>query len=355
MTGLLNTVLGTVVWGNTVELYMTAAGILIGAFIGIWAIRKTVLNRMKAAAEKTATSADDYAIRFIRRGAVPLAYIGALYGSFSLLAVPEALSRGVYLAVMTAVVIVAARAVNDLIGYAFRVYQRRTGRGPEMEHSFGGILVVIQAIVWTAAIVFYLDNLGFKVSTVLAGLGIGGVAVALAAQTILQDLFSYVCILFDRPFEIGDFIIVGDFMGVVEHVGVKTTRIRSLGGEQLVFSNKDLTDSRVRNYKRMEQRRVVFSFGVLYQTPQDKMKRIPEIVKEVICALADTRFDRAHFARIGASSLDFEVVYYVLSGDYNKYMDIQQQINFMIRERLADMGVEFAYPTQTLYLNKENW
>ena len=159
-------------------------------------------------------------------------------------------------------------------------------------------------------------------------------------------------IMFDRPFELGDFIIVGEYMGVVDHLGIKTTRIRSLGGEQIVMSNKDLTDSRVRNYKRMERRRVVFRLGVTYQTPYGSLRDIPGIIAAVIQEIEDTAFDRAHFFSYGDFSLLFEVVYYVLGNDYTKYMDIQQRINLRIHEEFEKRKVEFAYPTQTVYLNR---
>ncbi|MCK4428221.1 MAG: mechanosensitive ion channel family protein, partial [candidate division Zixibacteria bacterium] len=193
---------------------------------------------------------------------------------------------------------------------------------------------------------------GFKISTVIAGLGIGGIAVALAAQAILGDLFSYFSILFDRPFEVGDFIILDDYLGTIEHIGIKTTRVRSLGGEQLVFSNADLTNSRLRNYKRMAKRRVVFKLGVTYQTTLEQVKEIPTIIKNIIQNITDTVFDRAHFSSYGDFSLVFETVYYVLSRDYNKYMNIQQEINFAIKEEFEKRGIEFAYPTQTLFLEK---
>ena len=199
-----------------------------------------------------------------------------------------------------------------------------------------------------------MDNLGFKISTVIAGLGIGGVAVGLASQAILKDLFSYFSIIFDRPFEVGDFIIIGEYLGSVEHIGAKTTRIRSLSGEQLIFSNTDLTDSRVRNYKRMEKRRVLFRLGVVYQTSLKQLKEIPGIIETVIKNVNDTIFDRAHFLSYGDFSLVFEIVYYVIGADYNKYMDIQQQINFAIKEEFERKGIEFAYPTQTLFVQKES-
>jgi small-conductance mechanosensitive channel len=178
------------------------------------------------------------------------------------------------------------------------------------------------------------------------------VAVALAAQTLLKDLFSYFSILFDKPFKVGDFIIVGDYLGTIEHVGIKTTRIRSLSGEMLIFSNSDLTDSRVRNYKLMERRRVVFSIGVEYQTPLEKMKEVPKIIEKSIKNIKDTVFDRAHFFRYGEFSLIYEIVYYVIGSDYNKYMNIQQEINFAIKEEFEKKKIEFAYLTHKFQVSK---
>jgi len=191
------------------------------------------------------------------------------------------------------------------------------------------------------------------VTALVAGLGVGGIAVALAVQNILGDLFASFSIVLDRPFVMGDFIIVGDYMGTVEHVGLKTTRIRSLSGEQLVFSNTDLLGSRIRNYKRMAERRVVFSLGVLYQTSPEQLEKIPQMIREIVEAQTPVRFDRAHFKEYGASSLNFEVVYYILDPDYNRYMDIQQAVNLEIYRRFDEEGIEFAYPTQTLYLRRE--
>jgi len=173
-----------------------------------------------------------------------------------------------------------------------------------------------------------------------------GSAVALAVQNILGDLFASFSIVLDRPFVMGDFIIVGEHLGTVEHIGLKTTRLRSLSGEQLVFSNTDLLGSRIRNYKRMAERRVVFSLGVLYQTSPEQLEKIPQMIRDIVEAQTPVRFDRAHFKEYGASSLNFEIVYYVLSSDYALYMDIQQRINYQLKSRLDANGIEFAYPTQ---------
>jgi small-conductance mechanosensitive channel len=211
--------------------------------------------------------------------------------------------------------------------------------------------LVARIVLWSLATLVALDNLGFNISTLMASLGIGGIAVALAVQNILGDVFSSVSIALDKPFVIGDFIVVDSYMGTVEYVGLKTTRIRSLGGEQIIFSNSELLKNRIRNYKRMQERRVQFEFGIAYETPIEEVERIPGMVKEIVTADAfDTRFDRAHFKAFGDSALLFEVVYSVLTPDYNQYMDIQQAINLELMRRFSKRGITFAYPTRTLYI-----
>jgi len=205
--------------------------------------------------------------------------------------------------------------------------------------------------IWTVVALLVLDNLGVKVTTLVAGLGIGGVAIALAVQNILGDLLASVSIVLDKPFEVGDFIIVGELMGTVENVGLKTTRVRSLSGEQLIFANHDLLGSRIRNFKRMNERRAVFSIGVTYETPHAKLAAIPAMLRAVVESQPEVRFDRAHFARYGDFALIFEVVYNVLKPDMHVYMDTQQAINLEIFRRFEAEGIAFAYPTQTLYVN----
>ncbi|MCP4652759.1 MAG: mechanosensitive ion channel family protein [Candidatus Omnitrophica bacterium] len=339
-------------FSNTVFKYLMAVLIFVIAFIFLKIFEKVLLKKLKKWSEKTVTSVDDFLVDIIQKIFVPISYFCALYLAINTLTLDTFIRNGIKIVAMALITLFAAYFASIFVTYAFKVYWRKRGKNVAIESSLKGILNIAKVFVWGGAIIFFLDNVGFKVSTVIAGLGIGGVAVALAAQVLLKDLFSYFSIIFDRPFEIGDFIIVGDYLGVVEHVGIKTTRIRSLGGEQLIFSNTDLTDSRVRNYKRMQQRRVVFSFGVTYQATASQLKEIPEVVKTIISNVDNTKFDRAHFASYGDSSLNFEVVYYVLTGDYNKYMDVQQEINLAIKSELEDRGVEFAYPTQTVYLNK---
>lgn len=340
--------------GNSVKDYLIAIFLLLAGLAVIKLFQLFILRRLKKWAEKTATTIDDFLVGLIQRILVPLAYFGAFYLSVNILNLNPLLKRIINITGVAILTLFAARLATALIGYGFNLYWTKRGKDIALERSLNGILRVIKLLVWGLAIVFFLDNLGFKISAVIAGLGIGGVAVALAAQAILGDLFSYFAILFDRPFEIGDFIIIGEFLGTIEHIGIKTTRIRSLGGEQVIFSNSDLTNSRVRNYKRMGKRRVVFKLGVIYQTSLEQLKVIPGIIENVIKNVEDTTFDRAHFFSYGDFSLVFEVVYYVLSRDYNKYMDIQQEINFAIKKEFETQGIEFAYPTQTLYVTKES-
>jgi small-conductance mechanosensitive channel len=231
--------------------------------------------------------------------------------------------------------------------------ERQLAEDPGAVAAMDLLNFVLRLVVWAAILLLMLDNLGVNVTALVAGLGVGGIAVALAAQNILGDLFASLSIVLDKPFVVGDFLIVGDFMGSVENVGLKTTRLRSLSGEQLVFSNTDLLGSRIRNYGRMYQRRVVFSLGVIYQTPAEKLEAIPEMIRSAIEAHGSkVRFDRAHFSSLGDSALLFEAVYYVLSADFNLHMDIQQQINLTLFGRFAAEGIEFAYPTQTVFMTR---
>jgi len=342
----------TLVLGNSLWDYLIVLGTFIIGIILILIFKSIALSQLNKWAEKTKTSFDNFVVLLIQRIIIPLVYFGVFIFSVKTLTLAPSVKKTINTFAMAVTLFFIARFATDLLNYLFRIYSHRRKLSEATRNSLDGLLRITKLIVWILLVILFLDNLGFKVSGIIAGLGIGGVAVALAAQAVLGDLFSYFSILFDRPFEIGDFIIVGDFMGVVQHVGIKTTRIISLGGEQIIFSNSDLTNSRVRNYKRMEKRRVVFKLGVVYSTPLEKLKEISKLIESTIKGIEDTAFDRAHFFNYGDFSLIFEVVYYVMSSDYNKYMDIQQEINFGINQKFKEKGIEFAYPTQTLYVNK---
>jgi small-conductance mechanosensitive channel len=227
--------------------------------------------------------------------------------------------------------------------------RRRTSAGLDalLSSSIDVILFVAGLIIWAMVLLLALDNLGVQIKPLLAGLGVGGIAVALAVQTVLGDLLASMSIALDKPFGIGDFLIVGECLGTVEHIGVKSTRLRSLSGEQIILSNTDILKSQVRNYGRMRERRAVFQFGVSYDTDPQTLAAIPGVVKEIIEATPDTRFDRCHFLTYGAVSLQFEVVFFATTPDFNTYADAQQKINLAIFERMRAMNVNLLAPSRT--------
>lgn len=233
-----------------------------------------------------------------------------------------------------------------------RWVQRRLAHDPANAPFTALLGYAGRVALWSFILLLILENLGIEVTALLTGLGIGGVAIALAVQNILGDLFASLSIVVDKPFVIGDYIVVDDLMGTVENIGLKTTRVRSLWGEQLVFPNSNLLQSRIRNFKRMDERRVLFKIGVLYETPPEKLAALPGLIRETIETQSPVRFDRAHFQGFGDSSLNYEIVYFVLSSDYNKYMDIQQAINLELVRRCAAEGIGFAYPTRTVYVQQ---
>jgi small-conductance mechanosensitive channel len=340
-------------FGNTIEAYLIALGILIGSIILIKIFKSIVLHRLKKWAEKTETTLDDFLIKGIEKSIVPLLYFGAFYAAITSLRLNVETRKIVEIFSLALLTFFIVRFISSTIMFTLTYFIKKQDRGEEKARQLRGMTVLINIFVWVIGIVFIMDNLGFNISAIVAGLGIGGIAIALAAQAILGDLFSYFVIFFDRPFEIGDFITVQDKVGTVEYTGIKTTRVRALSGEQLVFSNTDLTNSRIHNFKKMQERRVVFKLRVIYQTPTAQLEQIPKIVREIIEKHNDVRFDRGHFASYGDFSLNFEFVYFIIGSDYVKYMDTQQSINLEVYREFESRKIEFAYPTQTLFVNKE--
>ncbi len=257
------------------------------------------------------------------------------------------------IALIVVVTVQFMRLVPAVLDWALRRIARDEGTGestPAAAGTLTGLRWLVLSVAYALILLLALQNMGVDVTSLIAGLGIGGIAVALALQNILGDLFGSLTIALDKPFVVGDFIVVGSEMGTVEHIGLKTTRVRSLSGEQLVFGNADLLSSRIRNYKRMSERRVVLGFGVVYATTPETLERINAIVRSTIEAQPSVRFDRCHLHRFGASSMDYEAVYYINSPDYNAHMDAQQAVHMAIARAFRAESIEFAFPTQTLYL-----
>ncbi len=338
-------------FGNTVWEFATAAVALIGFLLVFKIFQSIILNRLKSFAGRTKTDFDDAFVEIIQTLRPPFYSFLALYLSLLFLSVHPALQKGIEIILLVWVVYLAAKAVQILIDRMTRVHLREE-EGRATKSAIHAISIIAKIVLWSFGALLVLSNLGIDITSLIAGLGIGGIAIALALQNVLGDLFSSFSIYFDKPFIEGDFIIVGEHMGVVKKIGIKTTRIQALQGEEIVVSNKELTTARVQNFKKLHERRVVVSFGVVYQTPIEKVKAIPGMVREIIEGIEKARFDRAHFHKFDDSALSFEVVYYVQSSEYNTYMDINQDIHFQIKEAFERESIEMAYPTQTIYLEK---
>jgi len=335
---------------NTIQEYLiVVGGILIGMVL-LRLFRKALLIPIKKWADKTETKIDNYVVDGIQQFGLPLLNIFIIYFGLNYLTLTEKAAQYLHGAFIVVITYYAIRLVSSTVLLVLQSQVRKQEQGDEKVKQLGGIMLLLNIFIWAVGALSIFSNLGYDVTAIVAGLGIGGIAVALAAQNILGDLFNYFVIFFDRPFEIGDFIVIDDKKGNVEHIGIKTTRLKSLTGEQLIFSNSDLTNSRIHNFKRMEQRRIAFTLGITYETPLELLREIPSLITAAIKAQKDVSVDRVHFLTYGDYSLKFEVIYFVESSDFNKYADIQQEINFRIFEVFQQKNIKFAYPSQTIFM-----
>lgn len=340
-----------VFYQNTIKQWLIAVSMFTVTLVITLVLKKLLRRQIYKLAQKTRNEWDNLAADLIEQTRFLSSLFVALFVGSLILTLPQTLAT-----LIEKLLILMLLLQGAIWGsYTLKFWSHRY-REQKMRISSTAVSTLIRmgfilrVFLWAIIVLLILDNLGVDITALVAGLGITGVAVALAVQNILGDLFGALSIVLDKPFEIGDFIIVDDCLGSIERVGLKTTRIRSLSGEQLIFSNTDLLTSRIRNYKRMYTRRVVFSIGIVYETPYEKLAAIPKMLREVVEARERVHFDRAHFKSYGPYSLDFEIVYWVQDPDYNLYMDIQQAINLDIFQRFQQEGIEFAYPTQALYL-----
>ena len=339
------------IWNNDLLAWSIALGIAVATYLVLHGARVIVVRRIEAFAAHTSTWVDDLAARVLAATHPLFMFAVGLYVGSHWLTLPDKTVILLSHLVVTALLLQMARWGDVGVHRWLQFYRtRRSEQDAAAVTSTAALGFVARTFIWAVIVLMILDNFGVNITTLVASLGIGGVAVALAMQNILGDLFSSLSIVLDKPFVVGDFISVDDLSGTVEYVGLKTTRIRGLGGEQIVFSNSDMLGSRIRNYKRMQTRRIVFGIGVVYEISKQQLLAIPGILREAVEAQPQVKFDRAHFKAYGASSLDFEVVYIVQSPDYAVYMDVQQAINVAIFERFEQESIGFAYPTQTVHL-----
>ena len=342
-------------YGNAILSWALALIVALVAVAALRIIISLVRRRAKKFAEKTTNKWDDGAIQALEVTKTWFLLVLALYFGSLVLTLPENTRDIVESIAIIALLVQSAYWGVVLLEFALRRYtEDRLQEDPAAATTLSALSFLGKLAIWSIVLLLSLDNLGVDVTAMVAGLGVGGIAVALAAQNILGDLFASMSIVLDKPFVLGDFIIVGDQTGTVEKIGMKTTRLRALSGEQLIFSNTDLLDSRIRNFKRMYERRIVFPFGVTYEISLEKLEKIPDMVREIVESHDDVRFDRSHFKSYGDFSLDFETVYIVLVPDYARYMDIQQSINLKLFKQFAEQGIEFAYPTQRLLVERSD-
>jgi len=346
-------ILNKTVFQITITDWLTAFLVAAAAFAALSLLKKFTAKKLGAFAATTETQLTDLVVSLIR-GTKPFSLLMvSLFVSALTLTLPQKADLIVQKVLILTLVIQGALWSNHLVSFWFdQVLNKRIEEGSANASMRSVLDFVSRLVLWSVALLLVLDNLGFNITTLIAGLGVGGIAIALAVQNVLADLFASLSIILDKPFVVGDFVIVDNYLGTVKHIGLKTTRIQSLSGEEVIFSNTDLLKSRIRNYKRMNERRVVFTIGVTYETPFEKLALIKPMLRQIIESQPGVRFDRAHFREYGDSALVFETVYFVLDPDYNKYMDIQETINTELFRRFAENNIDFAYPTRTLIIKQ---
>lgn len=343
--------LNNTLWDNTVGQYLTAL-LIVTLALGALALFRLLLKPRLSSAESTETRFDDIIRELVSHTRLLLLSFVLLFFALKPLTLPDSIQAFIRGAAIVAFLLQVGIWISAAMDFWLQRYREgKIETDAAAVTTVAAVGFVARIGIWAILFLTALDQFGFNVTALVAGLGIGGVAVALALQNILGDLFASLSIVVDKPFVIGDFIIVGgEFMGTVEKIGLRTTRIRSLGGEQIIISNGDLLQSRVRNFKRMQERRAVFQFGVTYDTPVEKIESIPVMVKEVIDSLDNCRFDRSHFKGFGDSALLFETVMWITQPDFNIFMDVQQQLSLEIMRRLESNSIRFAFPTRTLHI-----
>ncbi|MFC2162352.1 mechanosensitive ion channel family protein [Candidatus Altiarchaeota archaeon] len=347
--------LGKSIAGNLVSDYLLSFIVFLGALLTLIVFKRIVLKRLDIIAKKTKNDLDDLLIALVQSINKSFYILLSLYFAIQFIRLPGILDRYVAYAVFLVAVYYLVLLVVAVIEYMrdrLVKKSRKEGRAEDIS-IIKNLSNLFKYVTWVLAFMLILDNMGYNISALIAGVGIGGIAIAFALQNILEDIFSSISIHLDKPFKLGDFIVIGDDLGEVKKIGVKSTRIQTLQGEELVVSNKELTSTRIHNFKKMQKRRIGFTFGVTYGTPAEKMALIPKMLEAIISNTELCVFDRCHFKKFGDFSLEFEVIYFIDSNDYLAYMNAQQSMNLELMKRFAKEGIEFAFPTQTILLEKQ--
>ncbi len=339
--------------GNIIADYLIFIVLFGSLFLALRIFRKMVLKRIKSLIKKVGREMGDTLVAAIDTVKPPFYWYLAFFLSANILDLHRFIDGTIKTVMVVWVAYQAVKALQVFIDHGLRTFINKESDS-NSQVAMSNIGKIGKVVLWFLAALFVLSNLGVNITSVMAGLGIGGIAIAFALQNILSDLFSSFAIFFDKPFAVGDYIVVGEHDGIVESIGIKTTRLRALQGEEIVISNRELTTSRIQNFKKLQRRRVVFRFGVTYDTPVEKMKGIPGAIKEIIDRNDLTEADRVNFFRFADSSLDFEVVYFCRSADYAEYMNNHEKILLSIKSHFEKEGIDMAFPTRTVILERSD-
>jgi len=334
---------------NTVQEYFVALLLLLGLLTAFYVLRVFVLGGVKKWVDSSENKFDDNVFSAIK-GVQPVFYwFLALYFSVKTLQTANFINDALNVLLVVVLVWQGIRVIKVFVNY-YTKHKLIEGEDRSKRTAVIALRKIVEIVLWVLAAILILDNLGVDITSLVAGLGIGGVAVALAVQNILGDLFSSFAIYFDRPFEIGDVITVGEFTGTVEKIGIKTTRLRELQGEEVVIANAELTNAKIQNFGRLKHRRVDFTFGVGYDTSNSKLQEIPKLVKKIIDDLDLAEYSRVNLVKLSESTVDFEVVYYVESSDVQDYMDTHEKLLLKLKQVLEDEEIDIPFPTRTIFM-----
>jgi small-conductance mechanosensitive channel len=339
------------IFQNTIKEYLISLALIVLFFFAFKILKNYLIKKIYNLSKKTKIEIDDLIIKVIKNIDIKFYLFLAFYLGTKNLILGNLLNKILYLILTAWITYLIIILAQEIINHFFqKKIKKESGNTSQ---ALKTINVIVRSILWVIGSLFMLSNMGINVSSAMAGLGIGGITIALALQNILSDLFSSFAIYFDKPFEVGDFISTGNQSGTVSKIGIKSTRLEALQGEEIIISNQELTKNRIQNFKKLKRRRIVSHVGVTYSTNNQKLEKIKEIVKNIIDKIEKVEFSRCHFSKFQDSSLEFEIVYYIDSNDYGLYMDAQEKINLEIKKVFEKEKIEMAFPTQTIYLNRE--
>jgi len=347
------------IWGNSGQDYLNSLLVLAGALVIFKLVQFVIIKKIEFVTKKTETDIDDFLMTLVKSIKPPFYFLLSLYIASRFLAIKAIVAKFIdniiFIIVVLQIILILQRVIDYVVT---KVIQKTTSDDEtekekiEEEAVIKMVGRILKFILWIVAVLLMLSNIGINITSAIAGLGIGGIAIAMAAKDVLSDIIASISIYIDKPFRVGQRIQTGTDVGTVEHIGIKTTRLRTPQGQELIISNTDMASARIQNFKKMERRQVKLTLGVVYGLKADKLKKIPMFIKEIIDNIEDAKFDRSHFATYGDFSLNFETVYYIDSSDFKKYMNAQEQVNLAIYKKFEEERINFAFPTQTVIVEK---